>query len=36
VPDKAGQTLINRCSTRYNSFFRLADENLFCVKFVDI
>lgn len=27
---------INRCSTRYNSFFRLADENLFCVKFIDI
>ena len=27
---------INRYSTRYNSFFRLADENLFCVKFVDI
>ena len=27
---------INRCSTRYNSFFRLADENLFCVKFINI
>ncbi len=25
---------INRCSTRYSSIFRLADRNLFCVKFV--
>ena len=24
VPDKAGQTLTNRCSTRYSSIFRLA------------
>ncbi len=36
VPDKAGQTLINRCSPRCSSIFRLAYEDLFCAIYCDI
>lgn len=33
VPDKARQALINHCRIRYNSFFCLANKNLFYIKF---